>query len=536
MLLLVPNVPLPDEGGDLAGAVARWLGVGRGRVVEVKLVRRSLDARHRRQRWLGVCRVVLTEGAPPRGARPGVRPWTEKDDQRYGVIEAAVPALGRVPEGTRVIVVGAGPAGLFAALWLAEAGVPVLLLERGEEVGARVATVNAQWRRSRPIDPESNVVFGEGGAGTFSDGKIYTRRRDHEIGYVLRRFVDFGARADILEEGWAHLGTDKVRGVLPVFRARLAELGCEVRFGARVDDLVVEDGRCVGVRLADGRDERGTAVIVAPGHSARDTVTMLVGHGAEAEARPIAVGVRIEHPQTVIDAARYGREDRGDLPAASYRLAWNPRQGRKARTFCMCPGGMVVPASNDPARVVVNGMSFAAQRAYWANAAVIVEIEPADYGASDVLAGYRWQDVIEARAFEAGGGDGSAPTQRALDLLEARVSGDLPRTSYPLGARSADLRQVLPDLVLRGLADALRGFDRKLPGYLHEDALLLAPETRTTSPVRLLRDDGYEAVGLPGLVPSGEGAGYGGGIVSCALDGVRVAQALALRLGADQAG
>jgi uncharacterized FAD-dependent dehydrogenase len=429
------------------------------------------------------------------------------------------------------VVVGAGPAGLFAALLLAEAGAPVLLLERGAPVRERVESTNRFWRRLAPLDPDDNVVFGEGGAGTFSDGKIYTRRRDGDVGYVLRRFVDFGARADVLEEGWAHLGTDKVRAILPVFRERLAELGVEVRFHARVDDLLVADGRVVGVRLADGAEERASHVIVAPGHSARDTVRMLVRRGAAAVPRPIAVGARVEHPQALIDRARYGADERGELPAASYRLAWNPPRGAKARTFCMCPGGMVVPAMSDPGRVVVNGMSFAAQRSYWANSAVIVEVEPEAYvpfgvGEGDPLAGYAWQDAIEARAFELGGGDYTAPAQRVVDLLARQPSTTLPRASYPLGVRPVDLSGVLPGEILQGMAGALRAFDGKLHGFVSDDALLVAPETRTTSPVRLLRRDDGESTTVRGLFPVGEGAGYGGGIVSCALDGLRVARAI----------
>ncbi|MCB9665480.1 MAG: FAD-binding protein [Alphaproteobacteria bacterium] len=532
MAWLLPNVALPDppEEEALRLAAADHLGVPTDRILAVELVRRSLDARHGRQRWLGVLKVDL-EGVPRRDLPAGVRPWTERDDARYGLVDLAPTRRATWPAGTRAVVVGAGPAGLFAALYLAEAGMPVLLLERGQAVAERVEAVNGHWRRRLPLDPENNLVFGEGGAGTFSDGKIYTRRRDGTIGYVLRRFVDFGARPGILEEGWAHLGTDKVRELLPVFRARLRELGAEVRFGARVDDLVVEQGRVRGVVLGDGSIERGHAVIVAAGHSARDTIAMLVDRGAAAEARPIAIGVRIEHPQAVIDAARYGRADRGDLPPASYRLAHESRAGVKARTFCMCPGGMVVPAANQPGRVVVNGMSFAAQRAFWANAAVIVEVDPARYGAGP-LAGYAWQDAIEQRAFDAGGGDEHAPGQRLLDLLDRRPSTELPRASYPLGVRPTTLEGVLPDDVLAGVVGAVRAFDRRLPGYVGPDAVLVAPETRTTSPVRLLRDDQCASTSLPGLYPVGEGAGYGGGIVSCALDGLRAAEALVAAGGA----
>lgn len=533
MALLVPNVELPESEDEdvLWGAVAVHLGVDVTRLGAVQRVRRSLDARHGRQRWLGVVRVEAADEEALLEAGPGVRLWTDRDDERYGLVSLdPVPVTWARPHP--VVVVGAGPAGMFCALWLAEAGVSVVLLERGSPVEDRVKEVNGHWRRKLPLDPESNVVFGEGGSGTFSDGKIYTRRRDGEVGWILRRFVDMGAREDILEEGWAHLGTDKVRAVLPRFRARLRELGAEVRFRARVEGLDVADGSVRGVVLADGEVVPASAVVVAPGHSARDTVRMLVDAGADAIRRPIAVGARIEHPQAVIDRARYGDEPDPALPAASYRLAHHPKHGPKARTFCMCPGGVVVPAANQPDRVVVNGMSFSARRAYWANAAIIVEVEPEHYGGAGPTAGYDWQDEIEARAFEAGGGDETAPAQRVVDLFDGRVSGDLPRASFALGVRSADLTAVLPERIVRGMVEAIRAFDRKLPGYIHPDAVLIAPETRTTSPVRLLRDEALQSPSLRGLYPSGEGAGYGGGIVSCALDGLRVARAICETVGA----
>ncbi len=524
MALLVPNVPMPASEDKVLEAVAAMLGVRVTAIHATHLIRKSLDARHGKQNWRAVYRVEVDNEAALVGVAPGVRLWTEKDEVRYGVSDGAAPAKVVWPEGARVIVIGAGPAGLFASLFLAEAGASVVLLERGGATAERVEAVNGFWRRMRELDPENNLVFGEGGAGTFSDAKIYTRRRDGEIGYVLRRFVDFGARSDILEEGWAHLGTDKVRGILPVFRARLMELGVDVRYNARVDDLIVEDGRVRGVVMADGSVERATHVLAAPGHSARDTLTMLVKRGADAVARPIAIGARIEHPQSVIDAARYGAAKRGELPPASYRLAYNPPVGATARTFCMCPGGMVVPAINHPGHVVVNGMSFAAQRAYWANAAIIVEVQPEQYGGTGPLAGYAWQDEIERRAFDAGGGDYSAPAQRVVDLFAKRPSKDAPKTSYPLGVKATDLTSVLPGDILASMSGAIREFNRKLPGYICDDALLIAPETRTTSPIRFLRTEGGESTSIRGLYPAGEGCGFGGGIVSCAIDGIRIAQ------------
>lgn len=516
MLLFVPNVPLRED--DPVGAVAAALGVPPERVRAAELQRRSLDARARPPVWRGSYRVDFDGDRLP--AAPGVRPWTERDElRRSGVLPARRRAWAARP-----IVVGAGPAGLFAALRLGEAGAPALLLERGGTVEERVPAVNGFWRGG-PLDPENNLLFGEGGAGTFSDGKIYTRRRDGELGWIFRILVEAGADPGILQEAWAHLGTDKVRAILPVLRRRIRDEGVEVRYHARVDAFVVRDGRCVGVRLADGTVVEGGPVIVAAGHSARDTFGAMLDAGAVAEARPIAIGARIEHPQSVIDAARYP-SGRGALPPASYRLAWSPPGGRAAYTFCMCPGGMVVPAQESPGLVVVNGMSFAARRARWANAALIVQVEPSDYPGRDPLAGVRFQKEVEARAFAMAGGTYAAPAQRVVDFLEGRASAELPRTSFPMGVVPGDLAALLPALVVAGMREAIRRFERELPGFAGPEGVLVAPETRTTSPLRFPRGPDLHSTTLPGLVPCGEGAGYAGGIISAALDGLRAAEAV----------
>lgn len=536
MALLVSNVVWSEEQGDPAVLIADRLSIPLGEVLASDLVKKSLDARHGRQSWRAVFRVeVADEARALAGDPPSVRRWVHRDSGRYG-LDAGGPERRVWPPSIRPVIVGAGPAGLFAALYLAEAGAQVLLLERGGATAERVQAVNAHWRGRAPLDAENNIVFGEGGAGTFSDGKIYTRRRDGELGFIFRRLADFGADPQVLKEAWAHLGTDKVRQILPVFRERLRELGVEVRFGVRVEDLLVERGRCAGVRLSTGEEIWRAPVLMATGHSARDSAQMMIRAGAAASPRAIAVGARIEHPQALINRAQYGRESADGLPAASYRLTHAPDDGRKVHTFCMCPGGVVVPASNHPGRVVVNGMSFAARRAFWANSAVIVEVSPKDFGAADPMAGFHWQDEIERRAYDLTQGTEQAPAQRFVDLLAGRPSDDLPRTSYAHGARSVDLRELLPAPIIAGMIDAVLRWDSKLKGFAGPEAVFIAPETRTTSPVRFDRTDEAESPSLPGLFPVGEGAGYAGGIVSSALDGLRAARALAERVGPSGSG
>jgi len=543
MSLLVANIPWPGPAGDPAPAIRARLQLPPGAALHHELVKRSVDGRRRPPQWLANYRVELEATALEdqilRAPPHGVRAYNDRDHQRFDREDQPADAgagPARWPAGLRPLVVGAGPAGLFAALRFGEAGAPAVLLERGGPVEERHHAVRKFWRHAE-LDLDTNVVFGEGGAGAFSDGKIYTRRRDGELGWIFRRLVDFGADPEILEEGWAHLGTDRIRAILPRMRARIIELGVEVRFHAAVEGLLVEGGRCVGLRLTGGEELRGGPVIMATGHSARDVWAAMLAAGAAAEQRPIHIGARIEHPQQIIDQARYGTA-RGELPPASYRLTSHPRAGRgeeparAAHTFCMCPGGTVVGATNEPGRVVVNGMSYSKRQAWWANSAVIVEVRPEDYPGTDPLAGARYQDAIEQRAFAAGGGGFRAPGQRVSDLLAGKASAELPRTSYTLGVTPSDLREVLPPPLVAGLVAAIRHFDRQIPGFAGEEGVLIAPETRTTAPLRFARGEDLESPTLPGLMPVGEGAGYAGGIVSAALDGDRAARSVIERASA----
>ena len=517
MPLLVANIHWSPEPWDPAESIAKRLEIPQGDIEEAVLLKRTVDGRTRPPRWQANYRVLLRtpelENQVLQRKRHGVRAYTERDTARYRAQDPA--PVDRVPwtSPTRPIVVGAGPAGLFAALRLGEAGAPAILLERGGPVEERHLAVRSFWRQG-VLDADTNVVFGEGGAGAFSDGKIYTRRRDGDLGYVFRRLVDMGADPEILEEGWAHLGTDRIRAILPVLRKRLIELGVEVRFNAAVTDFLTEGDCCVGVRLASGEEVRGGPVLVATGHSARDIWKAMLAAGAQAEQRPIHVGARIEHPQKLIDAGRYGGP-RGDLPPASYRLTSRPRgkkAARPAHTFCMCPGGTVVSATNHPNRVVVNGMSFSKRQAFWANSAIIVAVEPGDYPGTDPLAGMRFQDRIESLAWKAGGGEYRAPAQRVEDFLQDRLSGELPRSSDTRGIASADLREVFPAPLIEGMKAAIHHFNKRIPGFSGSEGLLIAPETRTTAPLRFLRDENRFSTTLDGLMPLGEGAGYAGAL------------------------
>jgi uncharacterized FAD-dependent dehydrogenase len=453
-------------------------------------------------------------------------------------------AGGAIP---RPVVVGAGPCGYFCALLLAQMGLRPLLLERGKPVKERSADTFGFWKGQRPFNPDSNAQFGEGGAGTFSDGKLYSQVRDprHLGRKVLEELVAAGANPEILVQAHPHIGTYKLATVVRGLRAQIEQLGGDIRFEARVEQLLLHPTtrEVRGLRLADGEEIAAEQVVLAVGHSARDSFAMLRELGVAMERKPFSVGVRIEHPQPLIDAARWGScAGHPLLGAAEYKLVHHCSNGRCVYSFCMCPGGLVVGAASEAGGVVTNGMSQHSRNERNANSGIVVNIAPEDvepYGAypGDPLAGVAFQRHWERRAFELGGGTFAAPAQRLGDFLAGRPSERLGSVapSYAPGIHLTDLSTALPEDVITALREALPAFNRSIEGYAMEDAILTGVETRTSSPIRLPRqgetaDDALQSVNTPGLYPAGEGAGYAGGILSAAIDGIRVAEAVAITL------
>jgi uncharacterized FAD-dependent dehydrogenase len=427
------------------------------------------------------------------------------------------------------IVVGAGPAGLFAALRLIEGGMRPIVLERGKDVRGRRHDV-ARLNRHGIVDPESNYCFGEGGAGTFSDGKLYTRATKRgTVERVLRVLVAHGAGADVLVDAHPHVGTNRLPGVVQALRETIVAHGGDVRFGARVDGLRIEGGRVTGVVTREGERIDGRGVVLATGHSARDVYDWLRRAGARLEQKAFALGVRVEHPQALVDAIQYHQPARpAALPPAAYTIARQVGE-RGVYSFCMCPGGIVCPAMTAPGEIVVNGWSPSRRTSRFANAGVVVETTAEDvhaFGGDDPLAGVRLQALVEHAAADAGGGACVAPAQRLDDFVAGRASADLPACSYVPGLRAVDLAEILPPRVTRALREGFVAFGRAMRGYMTRDAVVVGVETRTSSPVRIPRDTAGMHPDLPGLYPCGEGAGAAGGIVSAALDGDRAATAL----------
>jgi uncharacterized FAD-dependent dehydrogenase len=511
---------------------ARAAGLDPGLLRGFRIARKALDARARRgarrPRFVYHADLVVDRGLKSRGLQRAVRAGRVRPSPLPGSIEVA----GRPPGPLRVVVVGAGPAGLFAALVLARNGAAVTVVERGSEVRARSKAV-VRFHRTRVVDPERNLLFGEGGAGTYSDGKIYTRIDDPLEVPLLEELVACGAPPEIAYDSLAHIGTDRLHRILPRFRARLEALGVEFRFDTRLEGLEArETGAGLAVRAArTGAGEIACdALVLAVGHSARDTWSALAAQGLVLEAKPFQLGLRIEHPQELIDRARYG-EAASALGAASYNLVCRAGAGHPAAfSFCMCPGGRIVAAIHEAGLLCTNGMSNSRHSSAWASAALVTTFGPEHFGAG-AFDGVRFQRELEARFFEAGGGDYTAPAQSAADFLAGRLGTATRRSTWPFGTRPARLDRLLPGTARAALARALVAFEREIPGFAGHEGLFVGLESRSSGPVRLPRERAtWCARGFANLYPVGEGAGYAGGIMSAALDGANAAQAL-LRMG-----
>jgi uncharacterized FAD-dependent dehydrogenase len=532
------RLPLDHPPEALEHAICARLAIARDALEHFSVYKRGHDARRRSAIVLvytvdcAVCdeAAVLARyrQAHPRDTHVQIAP-----DMSWTAPLAHGAELAARPGYRRPIVVGAGPCGFMAALMLARMGLRPLLLERGKAVRERTVDTFALWRRS-VLTPESNVQFGEGGAGTFSDGKLYSQVRDPRFlgRKVLEEFVKAGAPEDILTLAHPHIGTFRLVSMVEHIRSEIEAAGGEYRFQSRVEGLLLEPGtrRVQGVRLADGEVVETGHVILAVGHSARDTFAMLNEEGVTMQAKPFSMGVRIEHPQSVIDTAQFGSAAGNSLlGAAEYRLVHHAANGRGVYSFCMCPGGTVVAATSEEGQVVTNGMSQYSRAERNANSGIVVELRPGEDYPDDPLAGVAFQRHWEKQAFVAGGGDYRAPAQRVGDFLAGRPSVSLGDVvpSYRPGVTPTDLSTCLPDFVVEALREALPHFDRKLKGYAMEDAVMTGVETRTSSPLRIPRGDTGQSVNTPGLYPAGEGAGYAGGILSAGMDGIRMAEAVA---------
>ncbi|MBF8700414.1 NAD(P)/FAD-dependent oxidoreductase [Pseudomonas putida] len=529
-MLRITELKLPLDHPDeaLREAIVQRLGIRDEQLLSFNLFKRSYDARKKNSELLFIYTIdleasneaeLLSKFADDRNIGPA-------PDVTYKFVGQAPADLQERP-----IVVGFGPCGIFAGLLLAQMGFKPIILERGKEVRQRTKDTWGLWRKS-VLNPESNVQFGEGGAGTFSDGKLYSQIKDpqHHGRKVLEEFVKAGAPDEILYINKPHIGTFRLTGMVEQMRQDMIALGAEVRFQQKVTDLLIEDGQLTGVVLESGEQLHSRHVVLALGHSARDTFRMLHAKGVYMEAKPFSVGFRIEHPQTLIDKARLGKyAGHPKLGAADYKLVYHAKNGRSVYSFCMCPGGTVVAATSEPGRVVTNGMSQYSRNERNANSGIVVGIDPERDYPGGPLAGIELQERLEAHAYVMGGSNYQAPAQLVGDFVAGRPSTALGSVepSYKPGVTLGDLAPSLPDFAIEAIREALPAFDRQIKGYNLHDAVLTGIETRTSSPLRITRGEDFQSLNTKGLFPAGEGAGYAGGILSAGVDGIRIAEAVA---------
>ncbi|WP_044407884.1 NAD(P)/FAD-dependent oxidoreductase [Thiomicrospira microaerophila] len=531
-MIRITNVKLPLNHlePELELAVLASLGMQKKHLKDFTVFRRGFDARSKNNIMLLYTIDVDVENEADWLAKhsdnQNVRPTP---DMRYHYVAKAPENLAERP-----VVVGFGPCGIFVALVLAEMGYKPIVLERGKAVRERTKDTFGFWR-SRSLNTESNVQFGEGGAGTFSDGKLWTQVNDkkHYGRKVMHEFVAAGAPAEILYVSKPHIGTYKLVGMVEKMRAKIIELGGEIRFNARLDDLQIEQGQVTGLTLADGSQIQSRFIALAAGHSARDTFEMLHKRGVYIEPKSFSIGFRIEHNQSAIDEVLFGKNAGNPiLGAADYKLVHHCKNGRSVYSFCMCPGGTVVAATSEEKRVVTNGMSQYSRNERNANSAIVVGIDPSDFPNDSPLAGIELQRQLESAAYVLGGENYDAPAQLVGDYLAGQSSAHLGKVepSYKPGVKLTDLSQILPDYCREAILEAIPAFNSKISGFALHDAMLTGVETRTSSPVSIKRGEDYQSVNTQGLYPAGEGAGYAGGIMSAAIDGIRVAEAMALAM------
>ncbi len=536
MLLRLTDISLPlalnasPELSDLRRAACERLQIPDDELLSLELFRRAYDARKRSA--IGLIYTLLVQVVDSDAILAKKLPHVSiaPDTQYHFVSNPKMPK-------NRPVIIGFGPCGLFAALILAQMGLRPIVLERGKAVRERTKDTFGLWRQG-VLTPESNVQFGEGGAGTFSDGKLWSQVSDpkHYGRKVLQEFVKAGAPEEILYVSKPHIGTFRLVSMIEKMRAEIETLGGEIRFQAKVSDILIENGHMRGVSLASGETLRCDQLVLAIGHSARDTVEMLHQRGVYLEAKAFSVGVRIEHPQHLIDTARFGPyAGHPLLGAADYKLVHHAKNGRSVYSFCMCPGGTVVAAASEAGHLVTNGMSQYSRNERNANAGLVVGVTPSDFPDASPLAGVAFQRTLESRAFVLGGSNYCAPAQRVGDFLAKRASTDLGSLipSYTPGVTPSDLTNLLPEYASTALREAIPALDRQIRGFAMPDALMTGVETRTSSPVRIKRGADFQSVNVRGLYPAGEGAAYAGGIMSAAIDGIEVAQALALAMADD---
>ncbi|MCX2760939.1 NAD(P)/FAD-dependent oxidoreductase [Vibrio cyclitrophicus] len=524
------KLPLDHEESAIQDAIEAKLGINSDQVLSFNIFKRGYDARKKSKILLIYTLDVLVENEAELLEQFISDPHVKvTPDMEYKFVAKAVEN-----QTERPVVIGFGPCGLFAGLVLAQMGFNPIIVERGKEVRERTKDTFGFWRK-RTLNTESNVQFGEGGAGTFSDGKLYSQVKDpkHYGRKVIEEFVAAGAPEEILYVSKPHIGTFKLVTMIEKMRASIIELGGEIRFSTRVDDVHMEDGQITGLTLSNGEEIKSRHVVLAVGHSARDTFEMLHERGVYMEAKPFSVGFRIEHKQAMIDEARFGKNAGNPiLGAADYKLVHHCKNGRTVYSFCMCPGGTVVAATSEEGRVVTNGMSQYSRAERNANSAIVVGIDPERDYPGDALAGIRLQRELESAAYVLGGENYDAPAQKIGDFLKGRDPSEIGevKPSFTPGIHLTDISKALPDFAIEAIREAIPAFEKKIKGFSTPDGLLTGVETRTSSPVCIKRGKDFQSINLKGFFPAGEGAGYAGGILSAGIDGIKAAEALALSM------